>query len=130
MVDGLGPAISPGRALSDVGEHYLVREHEDVHRRVQLLLATIAIALAVAILPTAAVSAQDDGSSDTSVTTSELPESQGIVPEPNSGVAPTEAGDRGGALQTALFVLVIVGVGGIAYLVVRESRKAKAARGF
>jgi len=70
--------------------------------------------------------AQDDGTS----TTSEPPESPGIIPEPNSGTEPADAGDRGGSLQTVLFVVVMGGIVVIGGLVVRESRKARAQRGF
>jgi hypothetical protein len=51
-----------------------------------------------------------------------------IIPEPNSGRAPEEAGDRGGALQVLLLVLLVAGVGGIAVMIVRESRRSRAAR--
>jgi len=49
----------------------------------------------------------------------------GIIPRPNSGAEPTEAGDRGGALQVAVLVAIVVGVGVIVALVVRESRRAR-----
>lgn len=88
------------------------------------LLASLLLALTVIVAAPAPISvAQDD-------TTTTIPESQHIIPEPNSGVAPTEAGDRGGALQTVVFVIMLVGVGVIGVLVVRESRKARAARGY
>ena len=63
-------------------------------------------------------------------TLGEQPEGGGIIPRPDSGVAPEDAGDRGGALQTLLFVIVVGGVVLIAGLVVRESRRARAERGF
>lgn len=49
----------------------------------------------------------------------------GIIPEPGSGAEPDEAGDRGGALQIAVFVLLVAGVGAIVALVVRSSRRAR-----
>lgn len=58
------------------------------------------------------------------------PDGGGIIPRPDSGQEPEDAGDRGGVLQTALFVAVLGGVVLIATLVVRESRKARADRGF
>lgn len=61
--------------------------------------------------------------------TTELPPAE-MIPRPNSGVAPTDAGDRGGGLQTVVFVLVLAGTGLIALLVWRESKKARTARGF
>lgn len=95
---------------------------ERVRRR--LVLLVLALALMVAGPPIAAA-AQDDPT--TTVAPVEAPS---IIPEPNSGHAPTEAGDRGGALQTALFVAMVGGVVIIGGLVVRESRKARAERGF
>lgn len=85
-----------------------------------LAIVVLAVSLAAPWAPTA--SAQD--------TPTTIPESGHIIPEPNSGVAPTDAGDRGGSLQTVVFVIVLAGVGVIGALVVRESRKARAARGF
>jgi len=34
----------------------------------------------------------------------------GLLPKPGCGYAPTQAGDRGGALQYAVFGLIIVGI--------------------
>ncbi len=59
--------------------------------------------------------------------TSEIPASEGggIIPEPNSGVAPVDSGDRGGSAQTALFFVMIGGVGLIGFLAYRSSVKAR-----
>jgi hypothetical protein len=51
-----------------------------------------------------------------------------IIPEPNSGREPTEAGDRGGALQVLVLGVIVAGVGGITALAVRESRRKRAPR--
>ncbi len=68
---------------------------------------------------------------DAPVTTlGEQPEGGGIIPRPDSGVEPEDAGDRGGALQTLVFVVVVGGVVLIGGLVVRESRRARSERGF
>lgn len=90
---------------------------------------TLALAL-VATLAWSAPSASAQTEDDTTTTTLEAMESPSIIVRPNSGSAPTEAGDRGGALQTALFVAMVGGVLVIGGLVVRESRKARASRGF
>ncbi|MFZ9731372.1 MAG: hypothetical protein ACO3CX_07055, partial [Ilumatobacteraceae bacterium] len=34
----------------------------------------------------------------------------GLLPKPGCGVEPTQAGDRGGALQFAVFGLIIIGL--------------------
>ncbi len=63
-------------------------------------------------------------------TTTTAPPAPGIIPDPNSGTPPEDAGDRGGALQIVLFVAVIGGIGLIAFLVWRESRRRRDERGF
>lgn len=87
--------------------------------------------------PAAAASPRGDAPVTTAPVTSapvttlgEQPEGGGIIPRPDSGVEPEDAGDRGGALQTVLFVIVVGGVLAIVGLVVRESRRARAERGF
>ncbi|HEY7072157.1 MAG TPA: hypothetical protein VH479_18660, partial [Acidimicrobiales bacterium] len=67
-----------------------------------------------------------EGGDGTTTSTSVVPlPPGGIIPEPNSGHEPTEAGDRGGALQLAVFVGILAGVGVIGALAWRESRKAR-----
>lgn len=51
---------------------------------------------------------------------------ENIIPEPNSGRAPEDAGDRGGALQALVFVAILAGVAGIVAMIVRESRRNRA----
>jgi hypothetical protein len=48
-----------------------------------------------------------------------------IIPRPNSGHAPEDAGDRGGALQLGLLGLVVVALAGGGLHVVRQSRRAR-----
>lgn len=48
-----------------------------------------------------------------------------IVPRPNMGHAPTEAGDRGGALQILVGGLVIAAVCGSLVHLTRQSRRAR-----
>ena len=50
---------------------------------------------------------------------------QDIIPLPNSGREPTEAGDRGGALQILVFVVIVAGVGTIALLATRDVRRSR-----
>jgi hypothetical protein len=110
-----------------------------VHRRVLACVAALTVAaLAVLCLPApvgasvagggsvpvAAQQPEDDPDGDPSTDDAPLPE-QDMIPEPNSGRPPTDAGDRGGALQGLVFVLIVFGVGGIAVLAVRESRRAR-----
>lgn len=83
----------------------------------------IALALGALALP---AGAQDPGSATS--TTVAVP-SQDIVPRPNSGVAPSEAGDRGGALQLALLGVVVVAIGGTVTRLVRQARRARGPAG-
>ena len=66
----------------------------------------------------------------TSPTFGENPDapSQHIIPRPNSGTEPDDAGDRGGALQLAVFGAIVVGVSVVVTLAIRESRRNRAQR--
>lgn len=91
------------------------------------VLAAVVVAVTFSIAPVhagAAVPVQYDSPTTTIV------DSEGIIPRPNSGVAPQDAGDRGGALQTALFLGMVGGIALIGGLIYRESKKARQARGF
>jgi hypothetical protein len=56
-------------------------------------------------------------------------ETQGIIPEPNSGRKPENLGDPGGWGQLTLLGLVVVAVSGIGYVAIRgRSAKARAGR--
>lgn len=104
-------------------------------RGVRALLARLALVLAVALAVCATglqtAGAQDGESGDEpAVTSTTFPESEPIIPRPNSGTAPEDAGDRGGWLQGSVFFIVVAGVAVIGVLVVRESRAKRAERGF
>jgi hypothetical protein len=60
---------------------------------------------------------------DSTTTTAPAPPDQDIIPEPNSGQPPRESGDRGGILQLAVLVLILVGIGIVAWRIVHESRR-------
>jgi hypothetical protein len=99
----------------------------------RLLLGLLIVAAAgyTASFPVAAASPLQADPSDAEPPPSTVApdEEQGIIPEPNSGHEPREAGDRGGALQLLLLAVIVTGVGVIAGFVVRESRRNLAARG-
>lgn len=44
----------------------------------------------------------------------------GLLPRPGCGIEPTQAGDRGGALQFAVFGLIIIGLAVIFTVVFRN----------
>lgn len=93
--------------------------------RLLLLVASFGLVLAV-LLPAPVALAQGDAT-----TTTSAPAPGGdIIPEPNSGVEPQDAGDRGGSLQTILFIGIVVVIIGAGALIVRQSQRARAERGF
>jgi hypothetical protein len=95
------------------------------HRGAPLrLFASVALALAGLVVLGAPLGAQE---ADDPPTTVVVPDQQ-IVPSPNSGSEPTEAGDRGGVLQLGLLVLVVVVIGVAVSHLVRQSRRARADR--
>lgn len=81
-------------------------------------VVVVMLVWAVATFSSAGVHAQD---TPTPVVTA-----PDIIPQPNSGQAPAEAGDRGGALQLLILGAVVVAVGGAATHLVRQSRRARA----
>ena len=90
-----------------------------------------AVLLLVAVVgPWSATASAAGVRQDAEQTTTTAPDRPGIIPEPNSGEEPEDAGDRGGALQTVLFGLMLLGVVAIGFFVYRESRKARERRGF
>jgi len=55
-------------------------------------------------------------------------ERPGIIPQPNEGHAPTDAGEPGGWEQVALFFALVAGLAVIVALVVRSTRRAAGRR--
>ncbi len=104
--------------------------------RYRRALGALALAFGVLTGPTAALpvgaapSAPADHDLDEPASTTSVPPTPDIIPKPNQGVAPQDAGDRGGALQTALFVGILAGVGGIGAWVWRQSRRVRVERGY
>jgi len=94
-----------------------------LHATARVLPMVLLVAL-LALAPTSAAGAADKATTTTAV------RSDDIIPEPNSGAEPDDAGDRGGALQTAIFVGIIGAVLGAGGWLVVQSRRARADRGF
>ena len=87
------------------------------------LVAGLLLVALLSLAPAPAAQAQEGGD-DTTTTTVPVPVDD-IIPRPNSGSEPSEAGDRGGALQVAVLVAIVAGLGVIVVLAVRESRRAR-----
>ncbi len=88
----------------------------------------LVVATSTLAIPAGRLGAQEPEPSvtPTSVVGDQVPTQQ-IIPEPNSGREPSDAGDRGGALQVATFLVLVGGVAAVVALAVRESRRARAA---
>ena len=85
----------------------------------RIVLLTV---LGLGLLVPSTAAAQDPTTSSTTLV--EVP-SQDIVPAPNRGEEPQEAGDRGGALQLGLLALLVAVVAGAVVILVRQSRAAR-----
>ncbi|HZM28949.1 MAG TPA: hypothetical protein VFB77_00565 [Acidimicrobiales bacterium] len=94
------------------------------HRFLAALLVLVIVAFGAVAVPAPAGAAQPDPD-DTTVTEPEPAPGDDIIPRPNSGAEPTEPGDRGGALQVAVFVGILVTVGVIVALALRDVRRAR-----
>lgn len=91
-------------------------------RQLRILLAAASVVLVALFVVVEPAMAQE--------TTTTVGGSPGIIPKPNSGVAPTDPGDRGGSLQGLLFFLIVAVVAGIAGLIWRQSRTIRVDRGY
>ena len=92
-----------------------------MRHRILTALLVVAVTVGLSLVGPATARAQEPPS--TGMTT------QDIIPKPNSGRAPTEAGDRGGALQLLLPAVLVVAVGGAVLHLRRQSRQARSALG-
>jgi hypothetical protein len=76
--------------------------------------------------------APDNGTGTRVDTNGQLAEQGGekphIIELPNSGHAPRNDGDRGGWEQLTLLAMIVVALGGIAYMMVRSRGRAQAGR--
>ena len=81
-------------------------------------LAVLFLLLAVTLGATTPSALAQDGGGDVPT--------QDIIPRPDSGEAPEEAGDRGGSLQLLIFGLVVAAIVGGATYVAIQSKRARA----
>lgn len=96
-----------------------------------VLIALLACLLSVTVAPATGATVHQtdpqpatDPDGDGSTDDAPLPGGD-IIPQPNSGQEPEDAGDRGGVLQGVVFVAILAGLGTIGGLAVRESRRAR-----
>lgn len=84
-----------------------------------------ALMVLAALLWVAAVAAPTAAQEPTTASTTVAVPPQDIIPRPNSGSEPQEAGDRGGALQLGLLALVVTAIGGTVLVLVHRSRRSQ-----
>lgn len=100
-------------------------------QRARVVVVALAVLVAMIVATALVASVIDDGKpADPPVTAEgeELYSSPAIIPKPNSGEAPDEAGDRGGWAQLALLGMIVLALGGIGFAVARGSRRSRANR--
>jgi hypothetical protein len=90
---------------------------------VMFLVATVTVAIAVTSSLGAPLMAAAQSDPNGQVDGPLAPESPSALPRANSGRAPVQAGDRGGALQLALFGVLVGGLATIGTVIVRSSRR-------
>jgi hypothetical protein len=84
----------------------------------------VALAFPLALAAPAAAAAQGD-TPTTDAPPATLPH---IIPQPNTGQAPTAQGERGTGEQYVVMGLIVAGLGGITALIARESKAKLAAQ--
>ncbi len=91
-----------------------------MRHRLAFLLAAVCLVVASAVVGgTPALAGAQDAPPSTGMPTRD------IIPKANSGHEPTEAGDRGGALQLLLPVVIVAAMAGAVAHLTRQSRRAR-----
>ena len=91
-------------------------------RRFLLIVLTIVVCIPASTAAASDATTNTSTVPDTSIAASARPNA---LPRANSGQKPTQAGDRGGALQYATFGLMCAGLAFIAFRIVTSSRRAR-----
>lgn len=89
------------------------------------LLALVIATTVVAAAPAPAGAGQPEPGDPTTTGIEPAP-GDDIIPLPDTGTEPEEAGDRGGALQVAVFVAIVAGLAAIVALAMRDVRRSRA----
>jgi hypothetical protein len=92
-----------------------------VPRKLLPVLVALALSAVLALAGPSVAGAQDEPPTAVPVPR--------IVPRPNTGNEPLDAGDRGGALQLLLPAVLVVVIGGAALHLTRQSRRARSQTG-
>lgn len=92
--------------------------------RFRLLVLALAVLTAATVGGLAPGAAAQEPTPTTEQVEPEVPTGE-IIPRPNSGTPPEEPGDRGGALQIGILLLVLLAIAGAVLGLVRQSRRAR-----
>ncbi len=88
---------------------------------------SVALMLIVAMLlaPSFRVHAQTATTTTTVAMTDDgqVGQTKSVIPKPNSGSAPKQAGDRGGALQLGLFAVLVLALAFIGAVIIRSTMR-------
>jgi hypothetical protein len=106
------------------------RRHRPRPGRLAAALLTLALVFLAPAAAAGATARQAGGPGTTEDTTTDVTPvpDQRIIPLPNSGHEPTDAGDRGGILQVLVLVGIVAALGAIVLLIRRDMRRGAAAR--
>ncbi len=133
-LDGTSEPERPGRSDGPGRSHHVASSDagDDARRARTVVLALAALALVIAATTVAAGFIDDGKPTDPSTVVEgyeggELASPQ-IIPKPNSGQAPDDAGDRGGWAQLTLLGVMVAAVAGIAFAIVRGTNRSRANR--
>jgi hypothetical protein len=87
------------------------------------LIIALTLLVAVSLAPSFSVHAQTATTTTTVAMTDDgqVGQTKSVIPRPNSGSAPKQAGDRGGALQLALFGVLVLALAFIGAVIIRST---------
>jgi hypothetical protein len=106
-------------------DHGAVRPRRRPHRLVAALLVAFVLALVAPAAAEAAPRQEEPGTTeDTTTDVTPVPD-QRIIPLPNSGHEPTDAGDPGGVGQVLVFAGILVALGVIVLSIRRDVRRGR-----
>jgi hypothetical protein len=94
------------------------------------LFVALTLAIATMLAPSFSVHALTTTTTPTSTPTtvamtddSQAGQTKSVIPKPNSGSAPEQAGDRGGALQIGLFGVLVLALAFIGAVIIRSTMR-------
>ncbi len=94
------------------------------------LIVSLALVAATMLAPSFSAHAQTATTTTTTTTTTvamsddgQASQTKSVIPKPNSGSAPQQAGDRGGALQIGLFGVLVLALAFIGAVIIRSTMR-------